>query len=78
MEHMYIHILNPITFLLSHGHFIFVKAQALLFKQPVPILESSLPCNCHLDLQVKIIIYVTGFAKRDLVAHFFKIELLLP
>ena len=23
-------------------------------------------------------VYVTGFAKRDLVAHFFKIELLLP
>ena len=32
----------------------------------------------HICPYQKVDIYVTGFAKRDLIAHFKKIELLLP
>ena len=43
---------HTITSLLSHGHFIFVKAQALLFKQACAYswVSPSLPCSNHLDL----------------------------
>ena len=46
--------------------------------------QGEAPAACGQDLQTWVFyikgiqVYVTGFEKRDLIAHFEKIELLLP
>ena len=46
------------------------------------LIHMSAPCTnastISIILRYVLLLYVTGFAKRDLIAHFEKIELLLP